>query len=389
MEIRKLSILGATGSIGDNTLAVVRANPDRLKVVGIAGRKNFEKLAKIAKEFGAKYVAIYDDNAFEKARCSGLFAPDVKMFRGEEGLTAVATLGEIDTVVAAVVGTTALRPTLAAIEAGKHIALANKELLVMAGKFVMGAAKRRNVQMLPLDSEHNAIFQCLVGERKDDIAKLLITASGGMFREYTREQMKGIRPEQALKHPNWSMGPKVTIDSSTLANKGLEVIEAKWLFDVSPEQIQIVVQRQSIVHSMVQFRDGSIKAHFSPPSMTFAISHSLLYGKRGLPAVETIDFTKPLQLDFAPPDTERFPCLNHAFDALKAGGTATTCFNASNEVAVAEFIKGRLPWIEIATVVGRALEVCEHVDPETLDDVLAADAQARGKAAEIITGLGY
>lgn len=389
MEIRKLSILGATGSIGDNTLAVVRANPDRLKVVGIAGRKNFEKLAKIAKEFGAKYVAIYDDNAFEKARCSGLFAPDVKMFRGEEGLTAVATLGEIDTVVAAVVGTTALRPTLAAIEAGKHIALANKELLVMAGKFVMGAAKRRNVQMLPLDSEHNAIFQCLVGERKDDIAKLLITASGGMFREYTREQMKGIRPEQALKHPNWSMGPKVTIDSSTLANKGLEVIEAKWLFDVSPEQIQIVVQRQSIVHSMVQFRDGSIKAHFSPPSMTFAISHSLLYGKRGLPAVETIDFTKPLQLDFAPPDTERFPCLKHAFDALKAGGTATTCFNASNEVAVAEFIKGRLPWIEIATVVGLALEVCEHVDPETLDDVLAADAQARGKAAEIITGLGY
>lgn len=389
MEIRKLSILGATGSIGDNTLAVVRANPDRLKVVGIAGRKNFEKLAKIAKEFGAKYVAIYDDNAFEKARCSGLFAPDVKMFRGEEGLTAVATLGEIDTVVAAVVGTTALRPTLAAIESGKHIALANKELLVMAGKFVMGAAKRRNVQMLPLDSEHNAIFQCLVGERKDDIAKLLITASGGMFREYTREQMKGIRPEQALKHPNWSMGPKVTIDSSTLANKGLEVIEAKWLFDVSPEQIQIVVQRQSIVHSMVQFRDGSIKAHFSPPSMTFAISHSLLYGKRGLPAVETIDFTKPLQLDFAPPDTGRFPCLKHAFDALKAGGTATTCFNASNEVAVAEFIKGRLPWIEIATVVGRALEVCEHVDPETLDDVLAADAQARGKAAEIITGLGY
>lgn len=259
----------------------------------------------------------------------------------------------------------------------------------MAGKFVMGSAKRRNVQMLPLDSEHNAIFQCLVGERKDDIAKLLITASGGMFREYTREQMKGIRPEQALKHPNWSMGPKVTIDSSTLANKGLEVIEAKWLFDVSPEQIQIVVQRQSIVHSMVQFRDGSIKAHFSPPSMTFAISHSLLYGKRGLPAVETIDFTKPLQLDFAPPDTERFPCLKHAFDALKAGGTATTCFNASNEVAVAEFIKGRLPWIEIATVVGRALEICEHVDPETLDDVLAADAQARGKAAEIITGLGY
>lgn len=389
MDARKLSILGATGSIGDNTLAVVRANPDRLKVVGIAGKKNFEKLAKIAREFGAKFVAIYDADAYAKAKESGLFAPDVEIFQGEEGLTTVATLPEIDTVVAAVVGTTALRPTLAAIEAGKDIALANKELLVMAGKFVMGAAQRKKVAMLPLDSEHNAIFQCLVGERNDDIAKLLITASGGMFRDYTHEQMLSIKPEQALKHPNWSMGPKVTIDSSTLANKGLEVIEAKWLFGVKPEQIQVVVQKQSIVHSMVQFRDGSIKAHFSPPSMTFAIAHSLLYGKRGLPSVETIDFTKPLFIDFAPPDTERFPCLKHAYNALKAGGTATTCFNASNEVAVASFIKGGLPWIKIADVVGKTLERTEHSDPATLDDVLAADALARRNAEAVVRELGY
>ena len=389
MRVKKLSILGATGSIGDNTLDVVRANADRLEVVGIAGKRNFEKLAKIAKEFNVKSVAIYDDNAFIQAKDSGLFDASVELFCGEEGLTQIATLPDADTVVAAVVGTTALKPTLAAIKAKKDIALANKELLVMAGKFVMGAAKEHQVQMLPLDSEHNAIFQCLVGERKDDIAKLLITASGGMFKDYTLEQMKQIKPEQALKHPNWNMGPKVTIDSSTLANKGLEVIEAKWLFDVSVEQIQVVVQRQSIVHSMVQFRDGSIKAHFSPPSMTFAISHSLLYGKRGLPAVETIDFTKPMTLDFAPPDTRRFPCLEHAFSALRAGGTATTCFNASNEVAVADFIKGRLPWLEIAKVVGKTLECTEHIDPQTLEDVLQADALARKNAADIIKKLGY
>ena len=388
MKTKKLSILGATVSIGENTHAVARANPDRLQIVGVASNKNYEKLAKIALEFGAKYAAIYDAQAYEAAKKSGLFGSSIKLLRGEEGLAEVATLSEIDTVVAAVVGTTALKPTLAAIEAGKDIALANKELLVMAGKFVMGAAKRKNVQMLPLDSEHNAIFQCLVGERKDDIAKLLITASGGMFKDFTLEQMRQIKPEQALKHPNWNMGPKVTIDSSTLANKGLEIIEAKWLFDVSPEQIQVVVQRQSIVHSMVQFVDGSIKAHFSPPSMTFAISHSLLFGKRGLPAVQTLDFTKPLCLDFAPPDTDRFPCLKHAFSALRAGGTATTCFNAANEVAVANFVKGRLPWIEIASVVGETLAAVEHRDPQSLGDVLEADAQARRAAESIAAKIG-
>lgn len=388
MKTKKLSILGATGSIGENTLAVARANPDRLQIVGVASNKNYEKLAKIALEFGAKYAAIYDAQAYEAAKKSGLFGSSIKLLCGEEGLAEVATLSEIDTVVAAVVGTTALKPTLAAIEAGKDIALANKELLVMAGKFVMGAARRKNVQMLPLDSEHNAIFQCLVGERKDDIAKLLITASGGMFKDFTLEQMRQIKPEQALKHPNWNMGPKVTIDSSTLANKGLEVIEAKWLFGVSPEQIQVVVQRQSIVHSMVQFVDGSIKAHFSPPSMTFAISHSLLFGKRGLPAVQTLDFTKPLCLDFAPPDTDRFPCLKHAFAALRAGGTATTCFNAANEVAVANFVKGRLPWIEIASVVGETLAAVDHRDPQSLGDVLEADAQARRAAESIAAKIG-
>lgn len=382
MDLRKIVILGATGSIGDNTLEVVRGNPERLKVVGIAGKSNYKKLAKIAAEFGVKHVAIYDEHAFNEAKASGLFG-GAKLYRGPEGLMEISVLPEADTVVAAVVGTQALKPTLAAIEAGKDIALANKELLVMAGKFVMGAAKRKGVKMLPLDSEHNAIFQCLQGECMRDVSKLLITASGGMFREYTLEQMKAIRPEDALKHPNWKMGPKVTIDSSTLANKGLEVIEAKWLFGVTPDQIQVVVQRQSLIHSMVQFSDGSVVAHLSPPSMTFAISHSLLCPERGAPVHEPLDFTKAFAIDFCPPDMEKFPCLKHAFNSLRMGGTASTVFNASNEIAVEEFIAGRLPWLQIPTVVGKTLDAVAVIEPETLDDVLAVDAEARVKAREI------
>lgn len=386
MKQKQLVIIGATGSIGDSTLKVVRGNPEQLKVVGIAGKKNYEKLAKIADEFDVQNVAIFDNDAFEAAAKSGLFKGR-KLYRGEEGLMEISLLPQADTLVAAVVGTQALKPTLAAIRAGKDIALANKELLVMAGKFVMGYAKQYNVAILPLDSEHNAIFQCLNGERKQDVAKLLITASGGMFRDYTREQMLNIKPEQALKHPNWKMGPKVTIDSSTLANKGLEVIEAKWLFGVTPEQIQVVVQKQSLVHSMIQFVDGSILAHMSPPSMTFAISHSLLYPERGACVCEPLDFTKAMTIDFAPPDTSRFPCLRHAYDALKKGGTATAVFNASNEVAVARFIKGELPWIKIADVIGKTLEAVDSKDPQTLDDILADDALARIKAAEIAKSL--
>ena len=382
MKTKNLTILGATGSIGDNTLEVVRGNRDRLNVVGIAGNKNYQKLAKIADEFDVKNVGIYDEKTYNEAKESGLFKGR-NLVLGAEGLTEIACLPEADTTVAAVVGTTALKPTLSAIEAGKDIALANKELLVMAGKFVMGSAKRKGVKMLPLDSEHNAIFQCLQGERKEDIATLLITASGGMFRDYTPEQLLTITPEQALKHPNWNMGPKVTIDSSTLANKGLEVIEARWLFDVDADKIQVVVQKDSLVHSMVQFVDGSVVAHLSPPSMTFAISHSLLCPERGKNVREPIDFTKPFAIDFRPPNTELFPCLKHAFSALRAGGTATTVFNASNEVAVEYFIKGKLPWIKIATVVGKTLEATQAIDPQNLDEVLEADAEARVKASEI------
>ncbi len=386
MNTRHLAILGATGSIGDNTLEVARANPDRLKVVGIAGKKNYEKLAKIADEFDVKHVALYDAKAYREAKDSGLFSGR-NLYSGEEGLTTVATLAEADTTVAAVVGTSALRPTLAAIESGKDIALANKELLVMAGKFVMEAVRRNSVKMLPLDSEHNAIFQCLNGERHKDVAKLIITASGGMFRDFTREQMLSIKPEQALKHPNWEMGPKVTIDSSTLANKGLEVIEASWLFDMPAEKIQVVVQKESLVHSMVQFVDGSVLAHMSPPSMTFAIAHSLMCPERGKKVYEPIDFTKAICMNFYPPDTVRFPCLAHAYKALKIGGTAAAVFNASNEVAVAKFMEGKLPWIKISEVVGKTIDKLGGSDPRNLEEILECDARARMEASKIAGAL--
>ena len=381
---RKIVLLGATGSIGDSTLQVIRANPDKLELVGIAANKNWRKLADIAREFKVKHVAISNEKAFGEAK--GAFG-DAKMYCGKEGLMEISTLDNFDTLEAAVVGTEALEPTLAAIKCKKDIALANKELLVMGGKFVMAEAKKNKVKMLPLDSEHNAIFQCIQGERKEDIANLIITASGGMFRDYTCEQMKGIKPEDAMKHPNWNMGVKVTIDSSTLANKGLEVIEAKWLFDVSPEQIEVVVHRQSIVHSMVRFKDGSILAHLAPPFMTFPISHSLLVPERGNPVLPSIDFTKMLTLDFRPPDTERFPCLKHAFNALKIGKTATAIFNASNEVAVAEFIKGKIAWLDIPKVVGKALEKVEAREVESIAELLEEDAKARAVSMEIVNRL--
>ncbi|MBO6102943.1 MAG: 1-deoxy-D-xylulose-5-phosphate reductoisomerase [Opitutales bacterium] len=381
---RKIVLLGATGSIGDSTLKVVRANPDRLEIVGIAANKNWKKLAAIAEEFNVPNVCISDEAAFDEGR--GAFK-NAKMFRGAEGLLEISTLPQFDTLVAAVVGTQALIPTISAIKLGKDIALANKEILVMAGKFMMAEAKKRGVKMLPLDSEHNAVFQCVRGERKQDIQNLIITASGGMFRDYTYEQMKSIKPADAMRHPNWDMGVKVTIDSSTLANKGLEVIEAKWLFDVSPDDIEVVVHRQSIVHSMVRFKDGSVLAHMAPPSMTFPIEHSLLYPERGNPILPSVDFSKPLALDFAPPDTNRFPCLKHAFAALREGGTATAAFNASNEVAVANFVAGKIAWLDIPTVVGKTLESVENGEVGSIEELLERDRLARIRAGEIVEKL--
>lgn len=277
---RRIVLLGATGSIGENTLKVVAAHRDRLELVGIAAHGRHGRLAEIAREFGVRHVALYDDRAYADARASGAFPAGTKFYGGLAGLTELATLAEADTVLVAVVGTAGLQPALAAIAAKKAIALASKELLVMAGKFVMAAAREHGAALLPVDSEHNAVFQCLEGHRTSDVRRIVLTASGGAFRDWPIEKLASATPVDALKHPNWSMGPKITVDSATLANKGLELIEAKWLFDLRAEQCQAVLHTQSIVHCLVEFSDGSMLTQLCPPSMTFPIQHALLHPHR-------------------------------------------------------------------------------------------------------------
>lgn len=383
MALRQLVLLGASGSIGDSTLKVAAKHPDRLKILAIAGRRRWRELAEIAKSHEVKHVGIFDEAACSEAKASGLFAGDTRFYCGMEGLCELACLEAADLVVAAIVGTTSLQPTLAAIESGKDIALASKEILVMAGKFVMAKAREKGTHVLPLDSEHNAIFQCLQGERSVDVDKIILTASGGPFRHYTAEQMQGITKADALRHPNWDMGPKVTIDSSTMANKGLEVIEAHWLFGLNRERIEVVVHPQSIVHSMVQYVDGSILAQLSPPHMCFAIQHALLYPERAEGCVATLDFKQQMQLEFHPPDYDRFPCLRLAMDAMATEGIAPAVFNAANEIAVQAFIEARIGYLDIAKVIEATLATLPALDPQTLEDVLHADTEARRVAAEL------
>jgi 1-deoxy-D-xylulose-5-phosphate reductoisomerase len=356
---RRIVLLGATGSIGESTLKVLREHPDRLELIGVAAGRRAEALDAIAREFGVRETA--------------LFARD-----GVAGLERLATLPEADIVLVATSGTVALRPTLAALAAGKDIALANKETLVVGGHLVMAAARAHGGRVFPVDSEHNAIFQCLEGNAKPGhLRRLLLTASGGPFRDTPLEALAHVAPEDALRHPNWSMGPKVTVDSATMANKGLEMIEARWLFDVRPEQIEVVVHPQSIVHSMVEYRDGSILAQLSPPSMTFAIQHILLYPDRAPGVVETLDFRQALTLDFFPPDETRFPCLRLAREALCAGGFYPAAFNAANEVAVAAFLRKALPFLAIPKIISHVLDHAEGTLPENVTDLIAAEDNVR------------
>lgn len=387
LTVKKLVLLGATGSIGESTLRIVRQHPDRLNLLAIAGKTRWQPLAEIAREFGVRHVGIFDNKALSEARESGAFPADTTFYEGVEGLVELACLPEADMVADAVVGTLSLKPALAALECGKDLALASKEILVMAGKFVTQAAKANNCRILPMDSEHNAIFQCLQGEEMESVAKLILTASGGPFRDFTAEQMASVTREQALKHPNWDMGPKVTVDSSTMANKGLEVIEAHWLFGFGREQISVVVHPQSIVHSMVQYMDGSVIAHMSPPIMTFAIQHALLYPDRAIGVDKPIDFTDTLQLDFRPPDYGKFPCLRLAMEAMATEGIAPAVFNAANEIAVDAFLAEKIGYLDIARVVEGALEAVPARDPQVLDEILESDSEARRIAAEIAGNL--
>ncbi len=374
---KRVVLLGATGSIGESALRVITAQQDRLELIGIAAHSKHARLAEIARQFGVRHVGLYDPAALTDAR-SGGFPAGTIFHGGADGLTQLATLPEADIVLVAIVGTTALEPTLAAIAAKKTIALASKEILVLAGKFVMTAARASGSRLLPVDSEHNAVFQCLEGHKSTDVRRLVLTASGGAFRDWPLEKLSQVTPADALKHPNWAMGPKITVDSATLANKGLELIEAQCLFDLRADQCQAVLHAQSIVHALVEFNDGSMLAQLCPPSMTFPIQHALLYPDRAPTGTDTaLSLDRIFSLDFRPADEARYPCLRLARESMAAGGNAPAVFNAANEVAVAAFLQNRVPYLAIPRIIEHTLATVKLIEPTTLDQVLAVDAEAR------------
>ena len=381
---KRVVLLGATGSIGDNALRVINAHPDKLELVGIAAHTGWEKLAEIAKAHQVSHVGLFDETACTTAQKSDRFAPSTEFHAGMAGLVELAQLAEADIVLVAVVGTTALEPTLAAISAKKTIALASKEILVLAGKFVMSAAKEHGVQLLPVDSEHNSVFQCLEGHSQADVRRIMLTASGGAFRDWPVEQLQHVTVADALKHPNWDMGPKITVDSATLANKGLELIEAQCLFNLHAEQCDAVLHPQSIVHCLVEYQDGATLAQLCPPSMTFPIQHALLYPERVASVEPALDFTQLLSLEFRPVDETRFPMLRLAKETMATGGCAPAVLNAANEIAVEAFLAEKLPFLSIARVVEQTLAQLDHGEAADLLTVVARDHEARRVATSLL-----
>ena len=377
---KRVVLLGATGSIGENALRVMAAHRDKLELVGIAARTNWQKLAVTAAGFGVRHVGVFEDAGYVEAKNSNAFPAGTRLVGGLAGLVELAQLPAADIVLVAVVGTTGLEPALAALAAGKDLALASKEILVLAGKFVMAAAKKHGAKLLPVDSEHNAVFQCLEGHPQAGVRRIVLTASGGAFRDWPAERLAQVTPADAVKHPNWSMGPKITVDSATLANKGLELIEAQWLFGLRPEQCTAVLHPQSIVHCLVEFTDGAMLAQLSPPSMTFPIQHALLHPLRAPGVESTLDFTKLIGLEFRPVDESRFPMLRLARETMRSGGVAPAVYNAANEVAVAAFLDGRIPFLAIPRVVEHTLGAIKNVEPADLAAVLDIDADARRAA---------
>ncbi|OXS59711.1 1-deoxy-D-xylulose-5-phosphate reductoisomerase [Cohnella sp. CIP 111063] len=376
--MKKIAVLGSTGSIGTQTLDVISRRPEDYEVVGLAAGANIGLLLEQVRRFKPKWVSAGTEELAARVRAE---APsDVKVVHGEQGLRQIAGESGANYVVCALVGSLGLTSTLAAIEAGADIGLANKESLVTAGHLVMSRAKEKGVSILPVDSEHSAIFQCLNGEPAKAIKRLMLTASGGSFRDLGREQLKHVTVEDALKHPNWSMGAKVTIDSATMANKGLEVIEAHWLFGLPYDQIDVVLHPESIVHSMVEFVDTSVMAQLGNPDMRVPIQYALTYPDRVVSPASPLDLLKQGTLHFRPMSFERYPCLRLAYEAGRAGGTATTVFNAANEVAVARFLKGEIPFLAIEDTIERALAKHEAVPSPSLEAILEADAWARREA---------
>lgn len=374
---RKIAILGASGSIGMNALRVIRKNLDTLEIVAIAGGSRVEPLVEIAQEFSVPEVTVFDSGNQSLNDLHQLFPSGTQVSTGMEGLIRMVTLEQVDMVLIAIVGTTALLPCIEAIQHKKMIALASKEILVMAGEFIMPLLKKHDGVLLPTDSEHNAIFQCLNGEKTNEIHKIIITASGGRYLNTPVEELGEITADEAVKHPNWDMGQKISIDSSTMANKGLEVIEAKWLFGLTPDQIDVTIHPQSIIHSMVQYVDGAILAQMSPPNMSFAIQNCLLYPQRKPGIDPALDFSSAFSLDFQKPDRTRFPCLQLAFDALHVGKTAPAVFNAANEIAVNAFIEKRISYLDIPRLIDFTLNQMNIQQPSSIEDIIATDEEAR------------
>ena len=378
--MKKIAILGSTGSIGESTLKVVRHLKDQITVTALAAKSNIDLLEKQAKEFHPKLIAVFDQEA---ARSLKKRLPHIEVVSGIEGLNAVASHNEANFVVSAISGTLGLLPTIAAIEACKTVGLANKEALVSGGALIMALAKKNNVTILPIDSEHSAIFQCLQGQSKESVRRLILTASGGPFHNYTEDQLKSITVEKALKHPTWTMGSKVTIDSSTLMNKGLEVIEAHWLFNMSVDNISVVIHPQSIIHSLVEFVDNSLLAQMGESTMTLPIQYALTYPNRVKGVLPCFDFTKHPTLQFFLPDTKKFKCLDLSFHALRIGGTLPCYMNAANEILVHRFLNKEISWHEIAIKLEYLMERHEVLVIKALGDILYVDEKARAAAAKI------
>lgn len=378
--MKNISILGATGSIGTQTLDVIRNSEDEIKLIGITANSSVEKMKDIIREFKPKYVGMMDESSANdiKEFCKKEY-PNIEVLRGMDGLVKIATLDEIDTVVTSVVGMIGLKPTIAAIEAKKDIALANKETLVVAGELVMKKAKENNVKILPVDSEHSAIFQSLSGYNNKDINKIILTASGGPFRGKTTEDLREVTVKEALKHPKWNMGQKISIDSATLMNKGLEVIEAHFLFDTDYDNIEVVVHPQSIIHSMVEYKDASVIAQLGTPDMRLPIQYALNYPERKGMIANPLNFYELGALTFEKPDLETFKCLRFAYEAGKIGGLAPTILNGANEEAVALLLDEKIKFLQIAEIIEDCMNVFKdnYYDEITLDSVIELDKKVR------------
>ena len=381
--MKQIAILGSTGSIGTQTLDVVRQHPEAFSVYALTAHRSLDLLIQQALEFNPAVVCIADESLYPPLR-DALSDLPIKVMAGEKAIAEMVTMPAIDVVVAAMVGYAGLRPTIEAIKARKSIALANKETLVVAGEIINRLAARHKVDILPVDSEHSAIFQCLVGEKMTSVEKLLLTASGGPFRTFTYEQMQHVTAAQALQHPNWEMGAKITIDSASMMNKGFEVIEARWLFDIPVEKIQVLVHPQSVVHSAVQFVDGSVKAQLGTPDMRMPIQYALTYPERWLSDVPRLDLFKTNNLTFEEPDLQRFPNLRLAYEAMAKGGNMPCILNAANEVVNLAFREGKCGFLQMSDVIEQAMAKTTFITEPSYDDYVQTDAEARCIATKLI-----